>query len=107
MHAMKNDTNPAGLTGQKGAAPATVTGDAQGASGLEPEFIPLPDAKRTCPYSGLTRGTLYTLINEGLIRSVSLRRPGKSRCRRLIVFASLRDYLRKLDAEQNNGGAVK
>lgn len=73
--------------------PATAT--------IEPEFIPMPPPGKACPYSGLQRGMLYALAKEGLIRTVSLRRKGTTRGRRLIVFASLRDYLRGLNSEQN------
>ncbi|MGB8170336.1 MAG: hypothetical protein WCF18_22730 [Chthoniobacteraceae bacterium] len=66
-----------------------------------PEFVAMPGPGQVCPYSGLKRGMLYQLTKEGLIRTVSLRRKGTTRARRLIVFSSLMDYLRGLDAEQN------
>lgn len=44
---------------------------------------------------------LYQLARAGHIKTVSLRMPGKTRGRRLIVLATLRDYLRRLNAEQN------
>lgn len=71
--------------------------------GVEPEFIAMPSPGRECPYSGLKRGMLYVLEREGLIKTVSLRRKGSARGRRLIVLASLKAYLRGLNAEQNNG----
>ena len=73
------------------------------ASGVEAEFCAMPAPGKTCPYSGLQRVTLYALAREGLIRTVALRRPGTTRGRRLIVLSTLREYLRKLDAEQNGG----
>jgi hypothetical protein len=66
-----------------------------------PEFVAMPGPGQVCPYSGLKRGMLYQLTKEGLIRTVSLRRKGTTRARRLIVFSSLMAYLRGLDAEQN------
>lgn len=45
---------------------------------------------------------LYQLAKEGLIRTVSLRRTGTTRARRLIVLDSLMRYLRGLDAAQNS-----
>jgi hypothetical protein len=67
---------------------------------VEPEFLPLPPPGKVCPYSGLKRGSFYALIHEGAIESIVLRRKGAARGRRLIVFATLRDYLSKLRAEQ-------
>ena len=70
-------------------------------AGVEPEFIAIPGPSQICPYSGLRRGMLYALSREGLIKTVSLRRPGRTRGRRLVVLSTLRDYLRGLNAEQN------
>lgn len=44
----------------------------------------------------LPRSTLYALVNEGKIRSVSLRKRGNKRGRRLFDCASIRDYLNSL-----------
>lgn len=68
-----------------------------------PEFSALPAPGQVCPYSGLKRGMLYQLDKEGLIRTVSLRRKGTTRARRLIVLSTLMEYLRGLDAAQNGG----
>jgi hypothetical protein len=68
---------------------------------IEPnEFLPMPRPGETCPFSGLRRGTLYALWHAGEIETVSVRRRGKTRGRRLIVACSLRDYLRRLRQEQ-------
>jgi hypothetical protein len=85
-------------------APPTIA-EASIPAGVEPEFIAMPAPGKTCPYSGLQRGMLYSLLREGVIRSVTLRRPDTTRGRRLIVLSSLKAYLRKLDAEQNGKGA--
>jgi hypothetical protein len=50
---------------------------------------------------GLSRGLIYSLICDGEIESISLRRRGKQRGRRLIVADSLRAYLQRLREEQN------
>ena len=43
---------------------------------------------------GLGRAYLYQLINQGKIKSVSLRERGKTRGKRLIVADSVLEYLR-------------
>jgi hypothetical protein len=50
---------------------------------------------------GLKRGVLYGLIRDREIISVSVRRRGRSRGRRLILAESVRAYLRRLREEQN------
>jgi hypothetical protein len=70
---------------------------------VEPEFISLPAPGKVCGYCGLRRGSFYVLIKEGSIQSIVLRRKGAARGRRLIVFSSLRNYLRKLRDEQCGG----
>jgi hypothetical protein len=42
---------------------------------------------------GISRTAAYDLINDGLIKSVSLRRKGRARGRRLYDVASVRAYL--------------
>lgn len=58
------------------------------ASGL-PVWIRVPSGGPE-PYTGLTRGFIYSLADKGLIRSASLREPGKRWGCRLF---SLRDIL--------------
>jgi len=67
---------------------------------LQPEFIRLPKSGGQCPLTGLRRSQLYILINEGKVRSISLRKRGHLRGTRLIVVDSLRGYLHGLEAEQ-------
>lgn len=69
--------------------------------GIEPEFTPMPSPSQVEPYSGLRRGLLYQLWREKKIETVSLRMPGKTRGRRLIVLSTLKKFLRDLNAEQN------
>ena len=68
-----------------------------------PEFVPLPSGKETEFYSGLKRGSLNLLIlpcaangHRPLVKSISLRRTGQAKGKRLIVLASLLGYLRGL-----------
>ena len=65
----------------------------------EPEFYSMPGSGQVL--EGLRRGALYCLWKDGEIETVSVRRKGKTRGRRLIVAQSLRDYLRRLRQEQN------
>jgi hypothetical protein len=73
---------------------------------VEAEFTSFPSQDQVEPYSSLRRGKLYSLAREGHIKTVSLREPGKTRGRRLIVLSTLKAYLRRLNAEQNPEGAV-
>jgi len=57
---------------------------------LEPEFLPILPA---CKFSGLGRTALYLEIRAGRIKSISLRKKGAARGRRLVSVASLRQYL--------------
>lgn len=65
------------------------------------EFLPMPGPGQTCVYSGLRRGALYCLWRDGEIETISVRRRGRSRGRRLIVASTLRNYLARLRKEQN------
>ena len=74
-----------------------------------PEFVPLPSGKATEFHSGLKRGALNLLIlpceanaYRPPVESVSLRRRGHAKGKRLIVLASLLNYLRGLQAEQSS-----
>jgi hypothetical protein len=71
------------------------------AAPFAPEFIRYPRPGTLEPLSGLRRSQLYALAAEGHIRTVSLRRKGKTRGTSLIVANSLLGYLRRLVAEQN------
>lgn len=65
----------------------------------KPEWIRLPNKGR-CPYTGLSRSMIYTLVSpcdenghKPPVRSVSLRRRGNARGVRLIDLQSLLQYL--------------
>ena len=98
------NNNAASGTGDQSSS-ATIAAPSLAApvrpGGVEAEFTPMPSPSQVEPYSGLRRGMLYQLARQGHIKTVSLRMPGKTRGRRLIVLATLRDYLRRLNAEQN------
>ena len=64
----------------------------------EIEFWAMPGPGQTL--QGLRRGALYCLWRDGLIETVSVRRKGRSRGRRLVVASTLRNYLRRLRSEQ-------
>jgi hypothetical protein len=57
-----------------------------------PEFC---DSKQGRQLFGFTRSGLYGLASQGLIRSVSIRRPGAARGKRLWDCASIRAFLNK------------
>jgi hypothetical protein len=44
-------------------------------------------------FSGIGRTSLYSLIGEGKVKSINLRKPGTARGRRLVHLPSLRAYL--------------
>jgi hypothetical protein len=58
--------------------------------GVDPEFIDLRELEARF---GIRRSNAYTLISEGAIRSVVLRRRGMIKGRRLINVASVREFL--------------
>ena len=74
---------------------ATAEGVATGNS----EFCRMGDLKRLF---GIVRTHAYLLEKHGLIKTVSLRRPGNARGVKLVYVASVRNYLHGLMA--NKGG---
>ena len=64
-----------------------------------PEFGRWQDVQRLF---GIKRGTLYNLVNEGQIKSVSLRRRGNVHGCRLFHLASINDYLASLMTQQQS-----
>jgi hypothetical protein len=70
-----------------------------------PEFYAMPGPGQVL--EGLRRGALYCLWRDGEIETVSVRRKGKARGRRLIVAESLRNYLHGLRQEQCCNGQVR
>ena len=85
-----------GTTTAPNAAPVVVAAT----HNCRPEFIRLP-IKGLCPFTGLSRSKIYTLIlphedNDFRppVRSVSLRKTGQLKGTRLVVLESLLAYLR-------------
>ena len=61
-------------------------------AGQDPEFL---HAAGVQARFSIKRSLLYELLNDGAIRSVSLRRRGQSRGKRLFSVHSVREFLRK------------
>jgi len=61
-------------------------------AGQDPEFL---DARGVEGRFSIRRSLLYELHNGGLIKSVSLRRRGQSRGKRLYSVDSIRKFLRE------------
>ena len=60
---------------------------------LRPEWLRIPDAVR---YSGIGRSSLYTLIGDQKIKSVSIRKRGAIKGIRLVSVDSIDAYLDSL-----------
>jgi hypothetical protein len=70
---------------------ATVTtAPVAASSGVDPEFVDIPGLQSRF---GIKRSLAYLLIADGAIKSVSLRRRGALKGKRLIDVASVRDFL--------------
>lgn len=72
----------------KGWMPASSIADA--------EFLSLPRPRERCRFSNLSRTGLVELLSLGAIKGVTIRKPGATRGKRLIVKKSLADYLNGL-----------
>jgi hypothetical protein len=59
-------------------------------AGQDPEFVDAPGLQARF---GIKRSLAYTLLGDGAIRGVSLRRRGQLRGKRLFDVASVRAYL--------------
>jgi hypothetical protein len=88
----------AGTDDYRISAPVAATAEVAQA---RPEFIPLPQTGKRCPFSGLSRSTLNSYILPTAangynppVRSYALRQWGKMRGRRLIDFQSLCSFIR-------------
>jgi hypothetical protein len=62
---------------------------------LRPEWLRIPAASRI---TGLSRTFIFEKITTGEIVSRHLKRPGKTRGIRLIQYASLMEFIDKLEA---------
>ncbi|HRE83863.1 MAG TPA: hypothetical protein PLN52_22660 [Opitutaceae bacterium] len=66
---------------------------------MKPEFVPVPKPGTRDPHTGLSRSYICQLIAEGKIQSVSLRRPGHTRGKRLIRYSSLISFINAAGGE--------
>ena len=77
----------------------------------EPDTVVLPVKRKYAKSETVTQiydishGKLYALMNAGLIKSITLREPGRSRGSRLIELESVEAYLRSLESAQEGVGA--
>lgn len=89
--------NPSGTAGK--ASEWTLTpAQAGNTNQILPEFGRWKDVERLF---GIKRGKLYLLIQQGIIKSISLRRKGQKQSCRLIYLPGVRAYLESLLKEQN------
>ena len=95
----KGMNNPFGLPRQKVKLYTINPIEPADASQLEPEFCRMGDLRKLF---GITRSMGYLLINEGKIKSITLRRPGNAKGVRLVHVASVREYLHSLLEAQSN-----
>ena len=93
---MQLDTKKLGEQITETTAPVSAT--PAHVAGQDPEFL---DAVGVNARFSIRRSLLYELHNGGHIKSVSLRRRGRSRGKRLFSVESIRQFL----AEQMEGGA--
>jgi len=70
-----------------------------------PEWIRLPRSGTPCGWTGLSRSTLWGILQSGKVRTVVIRRPGNLRGARLIHLESLLAYLESLTVEAVPTGA--
>jgi hypothetical protein len=94
---MQLDSNKIG--GQLADKPtSTIHATPAFVAGQDPEFL---DARGVEARFSIRRSLLYELHNGGHIKSVSLRRRGQSRGKRLFSVDSIRAFLRE---QMENGG---
>lgn len=58
-----------------------------------------------CPWTSFSRSKLYELATGGLIRSVSIRKPGQTKGTRLFHTQSVLDYIAKCEQAANESNA--
>jgi hypothetical protein len=80
------------------------TEDSVNRAGGIPEFGRWQDVQRLF---GIKRGTLYNLLGEGKVKSVSMRRKGNKHGCRLFYLPGISQYLNTLMAKQPVGGAYE
>ncbi len=73
-----------------GGTAAFTTQPVTASWGVEPEFVDLPGLQARF---GIRRSLAYLLIADGAIKSVSLRRSGALKGKRLVSVQSVRSFL--------------
>ena len=73
--------------------PIRAADNSQLPPGFRPEFIRLPKPSTLCPWTGLSRTKMWTILEGGKIKTVCLRRPGAAKGARLVHLESLLEYL--------------
>ena len=73
--------------------------------GRLPVWVRAPKAGGLEHYSGQTRATLYAWATEGLIRTASVRQPGKLRGIRLFHLASILEFIEGNALQSGEGKA--
>ena len=88
-------------TAQRNTATARAEALLKDQIGLMPVWIRAPKSGAET-YTGLTRSFLYQLAAQGLIRTVSIREPGKERGCRLFHLQSILEFISRheLGAQQ-------
>jgi hypothetical protein len=90
-------------TAQRNTATARAEALLKDQIGLRPVWIRAPKSGAET-YTGLTRSYLYQAAAQGLIRTVSIREPGKERGCRLFHLQSILEFISRheLGAQQEN-----
>jgi len=84
-------SNIKGIGGQQTETTDPVNATPAYVAGQDPEFL---DARGVEGRFSIRRSLLYELHNGGHVKSVSLRRRGQSRGKRLFSVESIREFLR-------------
>lgn len=63
---------------------------------IQPAAAEFMDHKSVTAHFGISRSHAYRLVDERAIKSVSIRKTGAIRGKRLFVASSIRDYLTSL-----------
>jgi hypothetical protein len=82
-----------------GGTAAFTTQPVAASWGVDPEFVDLPGLQARF---GIRRSMAYLLIADGAIKSVSLRRGGALKGKRLIDVASVRSFLKSRICDGEN-----
>ena len=99
-HPLESQLNAAGWTSKPATVTATGCGPLPGVLIAVAAYIRLPKPRGRYPLTGLCRSTLAQMLDDRLIKGVTIRRHGAMRGIRLVLKQSLLDYLAGLAEEQ-------